>query len=138
MNPKSDEKNYKELFQQLRKKDESHAPSFEQVWQTALSKKTGTERTWSFHRFTIAAALMIALAGSLLFYKNQHPTPITTIGEWQAPTNSLLNFPGHGMLLAEISMTKPKIAVSLSEWESPTTFLLEIPGFDIKKTIFEN
>ena len=138
MTQKSNKGKYRQLFKKLKQKDEELAPSFERVWQAALAKTERTDRTWNFQRFAIAAALMIALVGSLLFYKLQSPAPVQTMGEWRAPTNSLLNFSPDGLLIAEVSITKPKIAVSLSEWESPTTYLLEVPRFDIRKSIFEN
>ncbi len=125
MKQKMDEQKYSHLFKKLKQKDEELAPSFERVWQAALSKTERTERTWSFHRFAIAAVLMIALVGSLLFYNKQGLAPVQTMTEWQSPTNSLLIFPGDELAKFEISAVTPEIANSLFRWESPTSSLIK-------------
>lgn len=126
---------YRRLFKELKQKDEERAPAFERVWQAALSKTKQTNQSWKFSRLAIAAALLLALVGSLLFYTKKSLVPVQSMSDWQAPTHSLLNFPGDGLQTAQVSIAKPQKALSLSRWESPTAYLLEPPDQDFfKKT----
>lgn len=117
-----DEK-YKVLFHNLRATDEKQAPTFERVWQGALAKVAARQHSWRVGQLALAGALVMALVGSLWFFRGRKTFAEIGMSAWQAPTTSLEKFPGNDIATFELSSSE--FEKDFKRWHSPTTFLLD-------------
>ena len=107
MNPNQEEKRFKELFHDLKQEDARLAPSFTKDWEVASSRIGKVSSFGSVARATAALVGLLALGGlmSVSFRSSPRPTVLTgtpvalsSISQWQSPTDFLLKFPGDSLL----------------------------------------
>ena len=148
MRQEAEERNTKELFQQLRQDDERQAPTFISMWEVTMSR---SEKAGPYRLVLRIAAVMVALgllsAYWLILFKRQAslPTPAP-------PRHVIAGDPSHAPILvpppesaaqrlrkrARQSRTPAQSGQSdmvISEWRSPTDFLLRMPGEQWLRTV---
>jgi type VI protein secretion system component VasF len=79
-----------DAFTELRRHESARAPRFERLWR---------ERPPQRRRLPIASlafVVLVLIAGAFVTFRHQPQRP--TIAEWHAPTDFLLNTPGHELI----------------------------------------
>jgi anti-sigma-K factor RskA len=99
MKSDSDEKQFRQLFHELRHQDERPAPRFAATRQAAAARATSGRHGPTFWRLAIAsAALVIVGTGVTLFVHRASTVPqqivtpetVLPITQWESPTDFLL------------------------------------------------
>ncbi len=90
-----DDRDLRELFAELRRREQQAVPSFERVWAAAQARRGPRPRL----RFALAAAAIVAL---LLLWLGGTPVPAPeappAVARWTSPTQFLLATPGRELL----------------------------------------
>ena len=107
MNPNQEENRFKELFHDLKREDARLAPSFTRDWDAASSRVGKVSSFGPVARVIAALVVLLALGGLMRgsFRSSPKPTILTgtpvalsSISQWQSPTDFLLKFPGDSLL----------------------------------------
>ncbi len=107
MNPNQEEKRIKEMFHDLKREDARMAPSFTRDWKAASSRVGKAPSFERMARVTAALVVLLALGGLMSVSFRSSPKPailtgtpvaVSSISQWQSPTDFLLNFPGDPLL----------------------------------------
>jgi hypothetical protein len=106
MNTNSPEKQLKQLFAELRVRDQQRAPSFQATCQRAVERRPAPPSL--VLRLAISAPLFVVAACAL----------IVVMGRTTNKSKAVLNAP-----------------FMISKWQSPTDFLLKMPGEDFLATV---
>jgi len=141
MNTEQNDAKFRELFQELKRQDVRHAPRFDDVLRAKKSRPAVSP--WLLRAAAILIIATLGVAALLLRGSSaSHPAvalvapvakaPVTfTLGDWQAPTDALLELPGAGW-----SATNPSFDTEVSEITASR--LLEAPGLDGTQTTKED
>ncbi len=115
------------LFKQQKQVEARQAPSFDDMWETALNNTTVRKKSkWRFS--LVAAGLLLALnLGIYQMAQRSSPAPMSTtnISQWQAPTKVLLPTAlanSHPKVKKHSSNTQKHY--NISDWQPPSDDLL--------------
>ena len=105
MNPESESKLFRNLFDQLRREEEQHTPSFSRYWGMASLRLVKRRQFRRHLRLTtgVAAVCVLIVVSVHLTHRLSHPR-------------------------VESSTLDSHLLVSISTWQSPTDFLLKPPA----------
>lgn len=119
----------KQLFAQQKHQESRHTPDFEQMWETTISEsQTPKKRYWRFSMVAAGFLIMLNVGIWQLTNTNQPDKDVSSLIEWQSPTNTLLPENIKNSQIAKNKDTEVKTAnqsnLSISEWQSPTDMLM--------------
>lgn len=117
MTPKDLESELTRLFEEQRRADEASAPDFRELMARARAATKGhdyapaREGRWAWGA-VVAAAASVALAAGLYFLRPppepRMPSNASTLADWNAPTDVLLQTPG-AELLGRLPVLLPSV-----------------------------
>lgn len=115
-----DEREIRELFQDLWRADEGRAPVFADQWEVALRRLRHPRRLWRPSRGAAAAALVVVvLGGFLISFREtmQRPSLEMSISRWRSPTEFLLISPADSLLKTIPRVGQPTAGIPLFSGE---------------------
>jgi len=126
MNQDREEKKIAELFDELKRQDQLHAPPFARLWARAVSQSERAVRRHVSLRLVAAVAMVLLVAGSLAILFRQPSGPsapmeraefAVTISGWRSPTDFLL-----APVDEQLLRTVPRLDESLHEIQAITSY----------------
>ncbi len=137
------DRQFNELFQQLKQEDACRAPSFARAWASATSRDAARASHWPVWPVAVAALALLVCVGAWFAFFRRAPVeqialPVTRPAQDIAPA-PLRELPpviaastGKPVKLAKRQRRNPAPQLPLetlvSQWRSPTGFLLKTPG----------
>ena len=138
------ERQFRELFQELKQEDARHTPPFTRVWTAATARGANRAGYWLAWRVAAAAlALLLCVGGWLAFFRRSPETQIALPVVTPSVPPVAPAPPREQPQMLALSNDKPVIRTRarrqkatpplpletlVSQWHSPTDFLLSNPG----------
>lgn len=137
------DRQFSELFQELKQEDLRRAPAFARVWANATARGESKTGLWLWLRLAVAALVLLVGLGAWFAFSRRAPDerialPVTP------PAKILVPAPAHepSQVIAaspDKQVRQPKqrrsrpasrlpLETLVSQWRSPTDFLLKTPG----------
>jgi len=138
------EMDLRELFEEIRAEDESHAPDFRECISSAasLSARGKGLGVSLLSRLAVAAAVLVLLGGSLFVLEREgiilRSQKAVSISEWKSPTESLLAFAGTGKAFYGGGLSNfvaaPRTTRFTTRWSTLTASFTRPPGHSTSRS----